>query len=496
MADKKHKQNDSVCDEETQPQCKKAKIEGQGEGLESFKGFEITKTLSENARSKSVFLHGKFEGCDDDAVVLLEKTPFSQDVLPKVLSSDTRLTVDMRNDIYGQYICYPPQDTNTIKCTVIYPATSKHITKYTSQQTFIVNETPEDYKSITLPFLEAQQFNIQWVYNILDKQAEVERIQFEDPDCETGFILLPDMKWDQRQVENLYLVAICQQRHIKSLRDIDDSSLPLLKNILAKGKGSMQEQFVITIIIIIIITITIITIIIVITIIINTTTIITIAIITIINTTITITIIVITIIINTTTIAILTIINITIAIITIINTTTIITIAIIIIIIILNTTIIITIINNTTTIIIILNTTIIITIINTATIAIIINTTTTTIITIINNTTTTTTITIAIIIIINGKNYKDEVIKSKYKIPSSQLRIYIHYQPSYYHLHVHFTHLKFDAPGSGAGKAHLLEDVIDNIANIDKNYYQKKTLPFVARESDKLFLEFQRAGRV
>jgi m7GpppX diphosphatase len=40
-----------------------------------------------------------------------------------------------------------------------------------------------------------------------------------------------------------------------------------------------------------------------------------------------------------------------------------------------------------------------------------------------------------------------KAIKEKYGIPCSQLRIYIHYQPSFYHLHVHFTYLKYDAPG-------------------------------------------------
>ena len=38
-------------------------------------------------------------------------------------------------------------------------------------------------------------------------------------------------------------------------------------------------------------------------------------------------------------------------------------------------------------------------------------------------------------------------IKETYNIPSSQLRIFIHYQPSFFHLHVHFTYLNFEAPG-------------------------------------------------
>ena len=74
------------------------------------------------------------------------------------------------------------------------------------------------------------------MYNILEKKAEVERVVFEDNDPETGFVLLPDLKWDQKQIENLYLVAIGRRQGIKSLRDLDRSHLPLLRNILLKGQ--------------------------------------------------------------------------------------------------------------------------------------------------------------------------------------------------------------------------------------------------------------------
>lgn len=83
---------------------------------------------------------------------------------------------------------------------------------------------------------------LQWVYNILEKKAEVERIVFEDEDPVNGFVLLPDIKWDQKQLENLYLVAICHKHGIKSLRDLDRSHLPLLKNILTKGEVKILEQ--------------------------------------------------------------------------------------------------------------------------------------------------------------------------------------------------------------------------------------------------------------
>lgn len=43
--------------------------------------------------------------------------------------------------------------------------------------------------------------------------------------------------------------------------------------------------------------------------------------------------------------------------------------------------------------------------------------------------------------------FLQKAIEEKYKLKKSQLRVYIHYQPSFYHLHVHFTYLRFEAPG-------------------------------------------------
>ena len=83
----------------------------------------------------------------------------------------------------------------------------------------------------------------QWVYNILDKKAEVDKVVFEDPDPQNGFILLPDMKWNGTELESLYLVAIAHKRDIKSLRDLDQSHLPLLKNILKQCPVSTSLFF-------------------------------------------------------------------------------------------------------------------------------------------------------------------------------------------------------------------------------------------------------------
>ncbi|XP_058712871.1 m7GpppX diphosphatase isoform X4 [Poecile atricapillus] len=88
-----------------------------------------------------------------------------------------------------------------------------------------------------------------------------------------------------------------------------------------------------------------------------------------------------------------------------------------------------------------------------------------------------------------------EAIVKRFGVSGSQLRIYLHYQPSYQHLHVHFTALGYDAPGSSVERAHLLADVIDNLA-MDSMYYQKRALTFPLRADEPLFKKFQEAGKV
>uniref|UniRef100_A0A8B9CNW8 m7GpppX diphosphatase n=1 Tax=Anser brachyrhynchus TaxID=132585 RepID=A0A8B9CNW8_9AVES len=263
-------------------------------------------------------------GEDTDAVLILEKTPFQEEKIEELLKKHTKLELQMSNDIYSTYRLYPPPELSEIKTTVVYPATEKHLQKYLRQEVHLIRESWEDYKNITLPFIQSQSFSIQWVYNILEKKAEADRIIHENQDPCNGFVLVPDFKWNQNQLDDLYLIALIQRRDVKSLRDLTGEHLPLLKNILQEGKEAIGKRF---------------------------------------------------------------------------------------------------------------------------------------------------------------------------GVPGSQLRIYLHYQPSYYHLHVHFTALGYDAPGSAVERAHLLADVIDNLA-LDSAYYQKRALTFALRADEPLLKKFQEAGRV
>nr|XP_056716278.1 m7GpppX diphosphatase [Euleptes europaea] len=320
------------------PVLKKKREEGENGAAESQKegaaaaGFpladlSVRRVLRESARDKTIFLHGQVKsasGDGTDAVVILEKTPFQEDNISQLLKKYTKLQLQMSNDIYSTYHLYLPPELNEVKTTVVYPATEKHLQKYLRREVYLIQETGADYDTITLPFIESQSFSIQWVYNILEKKAEADRIIYENPDPTNGFVLIPDLKWDQKQLDDLYLIAICHCRGIKSLRDLTAEHLPLLRNISKEGKEAIVKHF---------------------------------------------------------------------------------------------------------------------------------------------------------------------------GAAGAQLRVYLHYQPSYYHLHVHFTSLGYDAPGSSVERAHLLSDVIDNL-ELDSRYYQKRTLTFALRADEPLLKKFQEAGRV
>ncbi|RWS27740.1 m7GpppX diphosphatase-like protein [Leptotrombidium deliense] len=208
----------------------------------NLSAIKFVRILNDLPQSKSVFIEGLYN--EEKVVVIFEKTPFSEELVKQILkTTDNSLQQHFHNDVYGNYTTFPNPELNGVKTTIIHPATEKHIEKYSAQQSCIIEESAEDYNNITLPYIQSKQFSIDWVYNILEHKSETERIVFEDPDPVTGFILLPDLKWNGEQLSDLYLVAICHKRDIKSLRDLNGQHLPLLKNIKEKGKKAIIDKY-------------------------------------------------------------------------------------------------------------------------------------------------------------------------------------------------------------------------------------------------------------
>ncbi|KAL8292336.1 hypothetical protein RQP46_001802 [Phenoliferia psychrophenolica] len=83
---------------------------------------------------------------------------------------------------------------------------------------------------------------------------------------------------------------------------------------------------------------------------------------------------------------------------------------------------------------------------------------------------------------------------AKFGVSPNELRMFIHYQPTYYHFHVHVTHVSYVGfPGITVGQAHLLDDVIDNLeldlaaGSPSPSYYERRTLTYALGTEHGLF---------
>jgi m7GpppX diphosphatase len=77
------------------------------------------------------------------------------------------------------------------------------------------------------------------------------------------------------------------------------------------------------------------------------------------------------------------------------------------------------------------------------------------------------------------------VIHEIYGVSIDQLRIFCHYQPQFYHFHVHFTRL-YNEIGCQVERGHLLTDIIQNL-EMDSNYYSKRTISYKLPVTNKLY---------
>ena len=76
-----------------------------------------------------------------------------------------------------------------------------------------------------------------------------------------------------------------------------------------------------------------------------------------------------------------------------------------------------------------------------------------------------------------------------YAVHPDELRVFIHYQPSYYHFHIHIVNVKHAGLGNGiaAGKAILIDDAIDLLNYLGPNGFMNKTITYVIGENHDLW---------
>ncbi|GAA5977140.1 hypothetical protein JCM5350_003232 [Sporobolomyces pararoseus] len=217
-----------------------------------LKTFEYERTLSEDPRALVVYLLGSAvpEGSEQRAPAILkvEKTPYESGEAVSLASAEawSRLEMKTCNDIYSTSLAWfaPGRSNADVQLTSICPATEKHILKYSVQEYRLVRETPQLYSSVVKPYIDSiPPATIKWVYGILEGTAEAENVRFRDNDPKTGFVLTPDLKWDQKTMTALYLLVLTQDRSIQSLRDLTPAHLPLLRNIRQQSEKAAMEKY-------------------------------------------------------------------------------------------------------------------------------------------------------------------------------------------------------------------------------------------------------------
>ena len=68
-----------------------------------------------------------------------------------------------------------------------------------------------------------------------------------------------------------------------------------------------------------------------------------------------------------------------------------------------------------------------------------------------------------------------KIIRNKYGLDENQLKMFFHYEPSTYHLHIHFVNVSYHDARSSVEYSHELNNVIFNLS-LYNDYYQRAIL--------------------
>ena len=261
--------------------------------LESLEGFHVESVLNDGKESGVVALLGTFPGCATPAVVKLSRPPIPLDN-PDALAAAVRLSerAPYSGMEYGYYHgVVDPAVMKSVSVEVRYPGClaaeteearakllSKHVSRNTAQAPKIVRETPSSYAAKHVPYMRSiPEGAIGWVYKILNKEKEVERLLYDDSNPNHGFLINVDPKWtthpettragwrdavtaanvrekatafgsntahaNAAYANELYCLGLCHRRDVRSLRDLRAEHLPMLRAMLRKGREIAAETY-------------------------------------------------------------------------------------------------------------------------------------------------------------------------------------------------------------------------------------------------------------
>jgi len=140
------------------------------------------------------------------------------------------LNPQVQNAQYATFLAEITAVENVAQLKLIYPALEKDLTKYKFSKTLVFEETAEDYRLLTKPYIDSiPTESKEWIYNIIEGKKEVDRVIYSDNNPETGFVVVLDWNWSGTSASDLHIMAICNRRDLSTIRDLNGSHVPLLK---------------------------------------------------------------------------------------------------------------------------------------------------------------------------------------------------------------------------------------------------------------------------
>eukprot|EP00771_Trimastix_marina_P002968 gnl/Trimastix_PCT/4147.p1 GENE.gnl/Trimastix_PCT/4147~~gnl/Trimastix_PCT/4147.p1 ORF type:complete len:341 (-),score=100.15 gnl/Trimastix_PCT/4147:36-1058(-) len=215
-------------------------------GVKSFDELVFERVLNDIPESRMIFCVCEVRDKPGKAVVQIIKQHMTESECKKLFTSQPASfqTLVHHNHKYYSFFSWCDPSLNQLTVKVIYPASDYDIKKYAPQDRAMVRETPEDYRNITMPYIETiPRSRIGWIDNILDGQAEADKILCQDEDPVTGFVVAPDTKWDGRTPESIYLLGIARARTIPTLRDLQPEHHAMLLKMRESTQAVLFEKF-------------------------------------------------------------------------------------------------------------------------------------------------------------------------------------------------------------------------------------------------------------
>ncbi|KNZ62205.1 uncharacterized protein VP01_12g6 [Puccinia sorghi] len=217
-----------------------------------------------NPSHHTVNLLGTIERVGDDdnddrtgkAIIILNKThfPTQPEILASIHSPQhiTHTKAIGQNDVYLWALAWlnpirpAVENSPDLKLQIIFPATQLVTSASTPNRP---SRSSGKHRSCTsklsCPTSKAsrQRDYPGSLYNILDHVTEADKIVYEEPSDTDGFMIMPDLKWDQSTLSSLYLLCIVKNRGIQSLRDLRPSHLGMLQGIRARGSAAIENKY-------------------------------------------------------------------------------------------------------------------------------------------------------------------------------------------------------------------------------------------------------------